>query len=187
MHNIIQIAMGWQNYHLYEFQHKKLNIGEPDEEFAEIGFSPGKTLDAKERMLQDDMTKERQRIAYEYDFGDGWRHRILVEKFLPRQINTQYPICIDGALHCPPEDCGGLHGFYNMLGTLNGKPSFDRKQTLLWLGGSFDANHFDLHAVNATLNNLDEYIADLYETEKCCHLLVRKVFLSLSVSIVSKM
>ena len=156
LHHIIQIAMGWDNYHLYEFTMDNYRIGETSEEFDVFGNE--KLVDASTVTIDSIIIDTKEKFNYEYDFGDGWRHQIVVEKFLPRDSSTSYPICIDGKLNCPPEDCGGVVGFYQLLDTIEDKKHPGHKEVLEWLGGHYEAVHFDKDEVNDELKTLDKYI-----------------------------
>ena len=71
---------------------------------------------------------------YLYDFGDSWEHESLIKKRLLRNKQMNYPVCVDGKLNCPPEDCGGIPGFYELLRILSDKRHPERKKMLAWLG-----------------------------------------------------
>ena len=86
-------------------------------------------------------------MNYEYDFGDGWEHEILLEGILLREPKTKYPRCIDGERACPPEDCGGPWGYENMLKILADPEHEEHEQTVTWLGGSYDPARFDLKKI----------------------------------------
>ena len=162
LHHIIQIAMGWQNCHLFEFNINGNKIAAPNKEI-DMGYEV-KSMDASTLTLGSVIKSTGERFEYEYDFGDGWEHWILVEKFLPRDKNTRYQLCIDGKLNCPPEDCGGTYGFYNMLKIIKSKKHPEHKEMLEWLGGTYDKEHFDVESVNEELLSLDEYIRDSSNT-----------------------
>ncbi len=151
LHHIIQIAMGWANCHLHEFEINGDRIADSDEEFDDC-FGE-EVIDASSVTLDSIIVSTKEKFRYSYDFGDGWTHQILVEKFLPRDPNTKYPICIDGQLNCPPEDCGGIGGFYGLLDIINNKKDPSRKEMLEWLG-PYDAEYFDKDEVNAELQML---------------------------------
>jgi len=154
LHHIIQVVMGWQNSHLFQFIVNGHKITEPDEDLdLELGE---KSVDASKARLGDFIKGEKVTFEYEYDFGDGWMHQIVVEKFLPREKKTKYPICLDGRLNCPPEDCGGIGGFYGMLEIIGSKGYPERKEMLQWLGGKYDAEHFDKDIVNIELAAIDQ-------------------------------
>ncbi|MCF7732997.1 MAG: plasmid pRiA4b ORF-3 family protein [Akkermansiaceae bacterium] len=93
----------------------------------------------------------RKKLRYEYDFGDGWLHEILVEKLLPPDPAMRHPVCTAGKNACPPEDCGGIYGYYDVLAAVNDPKHPEHEERLEWLGGSFDPESFDLDAVNKTL------------------------------------
>lgn len=161
LHHIIQIAMGWTNSHLHEFDINGYRIVEPNEEFdADFG---SENIDSATVTLDSIISDTKEKFVYTYDFGDSWKHQIVVEKFLPRDTKTKYPICIDGKLNCPPEDCGGIPGFYNLLDIIGNKRHPDRKEMLEWLGGQYDAEHFDKDEINLQLASLDNYIKELKE------------------------
>lgn len=98
------------------------------------------------------LEKEIDSMIYEYDFGDGWKHEVLLEEILERDQNIIYPICVDGAMNCPPDDCGGIFGFYDMLKILKQPKHEEYKSYLMWLGGKYDPEKFDLKKVNKMLS-----------------------------------
>ena len=154
LHEIIQIVMGWEDYHLYEFNVKQRRIGDVNNEFD---FSIDDELeDGSILTLGSVITNTKETFEYEYDFGDGWNHKILVEKFLPRDSSKKYPVCIDGKLNCPPEDCAGVGGFYRLLAILKDKKHPEHKEMLEWLGGSYDPEHFDKDQVNLELEEFSD-------------------------------
>jgi hypothetical protein len=110
LHYIIQIAMGWSNSHLHEFNLNGSRIAEPSE-FEMDGWEE-EVIDSStvtpDSMLRQDTPGK---FSYTYDFGDNWEHKIVVEKWLPRDAQTRYPVCVGGKLNNPPEDCGGIPGF----------------------------------------------------------------------------
>jgi len=109
LHHIIQIAMGWENCHLYQFITGDHYISDPTMiDYREI-------LDSKEVKLNRIFTEEGKNLEYEYDFGDGWIHTIKLEKIIPGQITESYPKCIEGKRNCPPEDCGGIWGYNHLV------------------------------------------------------------------------
>jgi len=156
LHHVIQISMGWTNSHLHEFEIFGFRIyeanAELDEEFGD------RYIDSSTVTLENIITETKEEFNYHYDFGESWNHQIIVEKFLPRGPKTNYPKCTDGKLNCPPEDCGGIDGFYRMLNIINNKLHPQRKKMLKWLGGEYDINYFDKHEINEQLASLDEYL-----------------------------
>jgi len=154
LHNIIQLVMGWENCHLYKFTINHYRIGVPDEGFGEMFFSRSKVLDAKTIMLGSKIVEPKMKFEYEYDFGDSWVHQITVEKFLPIDINVKYPHCTGGKLNCPPEDCGGIGGYYGLLEVLNDKQHPDREDAIDWLGSEYDPDYFSVDFANKKLSLL---------------------------------
>lgn len=108
LHDVIQFAMPWTNSHLHQFIVGRTFYGTPDREFA--GFEMSETLPEKRYSLADIAPGAKKKFIYEYDFGDGWQHEIIVEKVLPADADFKHPVCLAGANACPPDDCGGIHG-----------------------------------------------------------------------------
>jgi len=149
LHLIIQIVMGWTNSHLYEFNMDGYRIAEPNEEFdSELDIE---TVDSATVDLDSIISGLKGQFEYIYDFGDSWSHQIVVEKTLPRGVHTRIPVCLDGKLNCPPEDCGGIHGFYNLLDILGNKRHPERRDLIEWLGGEYDKEYFNISDINAAL------------------------------------
>jgi len=91
---------------------------------------------------------------YTYDFGDGWEHSIVLEKVLALESGSSYPICTDGRRHAPPEDCGGIGGYYNFLEAIHDPQNEQHDELLEWVGGSFDPEAFSMEDVNQRLTPL---------------------------------
>jgi hypothetical protein len=90
-------------------------------------------------------------MIYTYDFGCSWEHGIALEKLLPADHNTAYPVCADCQLACPPEDCGGIPRFYGLIDALE-DPSHERLEELSdWIGDDFDPHAFPIDLVNRKL------------------------------------
>ena len=152
LHLVIQNVMGWTNSHLYQFVYDKNSfIGIPDEDEMD---DDNDITNAKELVLASFFDKPKISIKYEYDFGDGWDHELVLEKIQDKEPGTQYPSCIKGERNCPPEDCGGIWGFYNMLDILKDKKHPEYEEMLEWLGDGYDAEEFDIDTVN---ENLQDY------------------------------
>ena len=144
-HEVIQIAMGWTNSHLHQFIADKKMYGIPDDDF-EL-----ESEDESQYSLSQLLTKEKDVLIYEYDFGDSWGHNILLEKILPFDGKTALPVCIKGKRACPPEDCGGIWGYEDLLETLADPKHPDYDDMLEWLGGEFDPEEFDRKEINEDL------------------------------------
>lgn len=152
LHVAIQDSMGWFDSHLHVFRIKKprgrkvWEIGIPDE------FMEG-TLAGWRTAVADYFTEPGATALYEYDFGDGWRHEILLEGVLLAESAVRYPTCLAGERACPPEDCGGPHGYEELLKIIRDPKHEERDEYLTWLGGQapanrpFDPERFDAAAV----------------------------------------
>lgn len=148
LHRILQMIMGWSNYHLHEFVIGEVSYSVPDKE------SMFEVKNEKNVRLSQVVSKEQTKFSYIYDFGDYWRHKILIEKILPLEPDTQYPICIKGKRSCPPEDCGGVGGYYDFLQTIQDPNHPEHDETLEWVGGSFDPEAFDIDEINRELEKI---------------------------------
>ena len=147
LHQIIQAAFGWQDYHLHQFIDGKTFYGEPDPEYplyVDMRDEQGVTLDQI-------ATGEGFKFRYEYDFGDSWMHQILVEKVLPPEPGQDYPVCVKGRRACPPEDVGGIWGYYDFLEAIADPDHEEHESYLEWIGGGFDPEAFDLEEANEAL------------------------------------
>lgn len=144
LHVAIQDAMGWLDCHLHEFvikdpaSGKSVDIGLPDQEFEDHVVIPG-----WECRIADFFSLDNPSALYKYDFGDGWEHDLRLDKILPSQAKTLYPKCIAGKRRCPPEDCGGVSGYENVLEIIADPAHEEHESMTTWLGGPFDPESFD--------------------------------------------
>lgn len=90
---------------------------------------------------------------YVYDFGDYWRHQVIVEKVLTAEPGVDAPACIDGRRACPPEDCGGTWGYHELLETLANPNDPEYVERLEWVGGQFDPEAFNPSEFAGNLKN----------------------------------
>ena len=148
LHHVIQGAMGWYNSHLHQFDVNGLGISSK-REFDD--FEDEDSLDGAAIKLSEYL-REGSKIGYEYDFGDGWQHKISVQKALAPDPNLKYPTCIKGKNACPPEDCGGIWGYAELLETLADPTHEEYEDMREWLGldddDVFDPTFFDLEEAN---------------------------------------
>jgi hypothetical protein len=93
----------------------------------------------------------KSRIRCLYDFGDSWDHEILVEAILPPAPDMRYPVCLKGKGACPPEDCGGVWRYADLIEAISDPNDTERTELLEWLGGPFDPEAFDPAEVNQRL------------------------------------
>jgi len=150
LHDILQIVMGWQDYHLHMYTIEGLTYGDPaDDEFGELG-----TVDEAQYKLSQVIYGEGQRFTYEYDFGDSWDHTLLVEKILPPKKGIHYPLCLKGRRACTPEDVGGVWGYENFLKAIRDPNHPEHERYLAWVGGEFDPEDFNLEEINARLRRM---------------------------------
>ena len=157
MHDVLQLAMGWTDSHLHEFRVGQKRYGIPDPEDQFMGLPPV----GNERRVHLFMVlgKAGAKANYTYDFGDGWEHAIVVEKVMQPAAGIAYPICIDGKRQCPPEDCGGIPGFYDLLAAISDPAHKEHEDMLDWLGGDYDPEAFSVEEINAKLLPLQRWWA----------------------------
>ena len=147
LHEILQAALGWENYHMHVFSFSEAQFGIAD---RELGFS-----DERQATLGE-LIDLGARFRYTYDFGDDWEHEITVEDLLDADPDTHYPLLVAAKGACPPEDCGGPWGYANLKEIL-ADPNHDEHQDMLeWLGLD-NASEFD-PAVVAT-EDIDNELA----------------------------
>jgi hypothetical protein len=159
LHHIIQITMGWHNYHMYEFNVEGYRIGAIYEDEKVDGFDNNNLLDSATTKLCDVVSSVGDVIKYEYDFGDSWEHTIVVEAFLIASSERAYPMCIAGEMACPPEDSGGIYGHYSNLEILKDKKHPHYKQTKIWMPRGYNPDKFNIDKINKKLDKLDNYIS----------------------------
>ena len=152
LHEVIQIVMPWMNCHMHQFIVGRTCYGKLDREFARMGMS--ETLNEKKYTVADLAPAAKKKFIYEYDFGDGWQHDVVAEKVLPPDAAFKHPTCLAGANACPPDDCGGIPGYYNLLETLANPKHPDHADLKEWIGGAWDAARFDLEDTNKRLKRL---------------------------------
>jgi len=176
LHGVIQIVMGWDNYHLHQFVVRNRRPKLTKEELSALArssqwdklamrmcrdrclsdpqFELEEAEDEGKVMLSELAPSVKSKFIYEYDFGDGWEHLVEVVKIGPPSEGIKYPVCIAGKLACPPEDCGGIWGYYEMIEALNAPKHEQHKEFVEWIGGKFDPERFDLEQINAELAKL---------------------------------
>ena len=148
-HDILQIAMGWENCHLHQFTIEGQQYSQPiDSDFGPGMFDESEGEDEAKYSLADFNFEEKDKFHYEYDFGDGWEHIVLVEKVLSVDPKQNYPICTKGKRACPPEDCGGPWGYANFLEAVENSDHPEHEDMLEWFDGKFDSQAFDVDTVN---------------------------------------
>lgn len=149
LHEVIQGAMGWWDCHLHAFSIGGIEYGRIDPDF---GLED--TKDETRMTLNRVVTGEKSKFRYTYDFGDGWEHEILLEKILPVDPAQPYPVCIKGKRACPPEDCGGIWGYQELIEIMADPQHPEYEERLDWLEEPLEPEQFDLDEVNAALRRL---------------------------------
>ncbi|MFN4291931.1 MAG: plasmid pRiA4b ORF-3 family protein [Permianibacter sp.] len=149
LHDVLQIAMGWHDCHLHDFEANGTRYGVPDPEFGDDDL-----LDESLFKLNELLTTEKQKIRYTYDFGDFWQHDIVLEKILTVDSVPPHAKCVAGKLACPPEDCGGIGGYEELLRIVVDPKHPDHDDMCDWLPEDFDPFAFSMDAINAELMKL---------------------------------
>ncbi len=147
LHEVIQAAFNWQDYHLHEFEILGVRYGDPaNDEYGDMQLQ-----DEGETKLLKLGLSEGESFSYIYDFGDNWQHILRLEKIRPIKKRPKLPRCLAGQRACPPEDVGGIGGYAGFLEALADPKHPEHESNLEWVGGAFDPEIFDLEAVNARL------------------------------------
>lgn len=149
LHGVIQVVMGWQNCHAYEFR-----IGQDRYTAPKFTISD-KHQDATTQTLINCSLQPDSQLLYTYDFRDGWLHRILIEARSPLTPEHPVPTCLAGEQACPPEHSGGVWGYEGMLERLNDPEDPEFEDLLDAIGVDFDPDKFDVKAVNQQLRIFD--------------------------------
>jgi hypothetical protein len=187
LHAVIQASLGWENAHLHQFmlgnQGNAIFLSHPsfeleptaiknrkviDQKLADVGFdtsrlSPGQleqsnVLDETDFVLEDVFPREGAKLLYLYDFGDSWEHEILVERIFAPEPGVEYPVCSEGARSGPPEDCGGIDGYADLLEALRDPKRDDHAEALDWIGDDFDPEYFDLAEISDEISYYEDWL-----------------------------
>ncbi|WP_066547355.1 MULTISPECIES: plasmid pRiA4b ORF-3 family protein [unclassified Sphingomonas] len=142
LHDVIQGAMGWLDYHLWEFEADDRRYGVPDPEWKD-----DRLFAAKNTRLKTLLDRGVRRFLYTYDMGDSWEHIVTVEAIEDGQPATKYPRYVDGRRRAPPEDCGGTPGFEAFLDAIANPKHPEHKDATEWhhgcYGHAFDPETID--------------------------------------------
>ena len=149
LHVAIQSAFAWTDTHLHEFRPWGQRDGYPRFGMPLEELDDHPPLPGWEHRVADVLTRANPRLEYEYDFGDGWEHTVVLEEILEAAPGKKYPRCTAGERSAPPDDCGGPGGYENLLETLADPEDPDHKSSHVWASsqkgkrGKFDPEAFD--------------------------------------------
>jgi hypothetical protein len=145
LHHVLQISMGWFDSHLHDFRYQQNRYGDPTL-LEEV-------IDESETSLCQVARRKGNQLVYTYDFGDNWEHEVLVERIDQCSVPA-VPRCIGGRNACPPEDCGGVFGYLNLLESLTDPNNPNHDEARDWVDEDFDPKRFDVATVNSLLMKL---------------------------------
>lgn len=154
LHRILQVVMGWTDSHLHQFRRGNIRYGQSDPEFGV------RRQNERKVRLVDVLRKAKDRMVYDYDFGDGWEHDVALESVSPPAPGAQYPRVVAGKGACPPEDVGGIQGYYEFLQAIRDPKHPDHQGMVEWYGGDFDPEAFDLDNTDRVLARTVRISAD---------------------------
>ncbi|MEQ9332147.1 plasmid pRiA4b ORF-3 family protein [Thalassobaculum sp.] len=149
LHDVVQAAMGWFDCHLWEFTVDRQRYGPPKGQ--DWGTQPRR--DAAKVRLRDVLRPRRTTIDYLYDFGDGWEHRLTVTKVRQGEPGIGYPRYVAGERNAPPEDCGGIPGFYEQLDILADPQHPDHEEVAEWFD-DYDPEALDELVIKIALGRI---------------------------------
>jgi hypothetical protein len=157
LHDVIQIVMGWTDSHLHEF-----TIG--NQRYTEYPESKEDGLVCGRYRLGDLVKQKGRTFCYLYDFGDGWEHELVLEesRYFNPELRTELA-CLDGQRACPPEDVGGVPGYFEFLNALKDPNHEEHESYKEWSGGNFDSERFDPESINWELMRYLRWSRDRYQ------------------------
>jgi len=138
---VLEAAMGWLGDHLHAFEADGVLYETQDGE--SFGFR--RTRDERKARLGEVLPAVKSKMRWDYDFGDGWEHDVVVEVIELARSDVTYPVCLTGKRACPPEDCGGPWGYSNLLAALSDPTHEEHEELTEWVGIDFDPADFDAH------------------------------------------
>jgi hypothetical protein len=141
---LLEQAMGWAGYHLHLFDVGGVLFGVPDEDADYM-------INEKAAMVRHVLPRPGSSLRWDYDFGDGWEHDVVVEAIESPVEGKGYPVCLDGERACPPEDCGGVSGYEELLRVLGDPSDPEHEHMVSWTPEGFDPAVFDLVAANRNM------------------------------------
>lgn len=149
LHDVVQAAMGWFNQHLWEFRIGRTYYGLP----VPGGWNADATRDARKVALAELLKPRRTVIDYTYDMGDSWDHRLTVTDVRRAEPGAAYPRLVAGERPAPPEDCGGIPGFYAALEAAADPKHPEHEEVAEWLG-DYDAERYNELALERAVGRI---------------------------------
>ena len=146
LHYSLQAVMGWTDSHQHQFEARGVWYGTPDREFGVGRVNESKTT------LGQVLRRPKDRMTYEYDFGDGWLHDIVLEEVLPPGQGGPYPMIEAGKRARPPEDVGGVYGYQGFLEALADPNHPEHQDMVEWAGDAFNPEAFDVREANLAIH-----------------------------------
>ena len=148
LHDTIQILFDWFDYQTHVFSLDDLRFGNPVKREDLV------IEDDRDVTLSDLDLGQRHGLVYHYDFGESWQVDIHVEKTLAMEKGLRYPTCAAGERMGPPEDCGGLEAFHDMLACIKEPETDLGREWIEWLGPDYHPDVCDLVKINQALRKL---------------------------------
>lgn len=148
LHDSIQVIFDWFDYQTHAFNLENLRFGNPLKR-EELSIEDDRDVTLTELDLE-----HHERFTYGYHFGEGWQVEIHVEKTDVPEKGMRYPVCTAGERAGPPEDCGGLEAFHDMLACIKEPHTELGREWLEWLGPEYDPDVCDLDRINKALKKL---------------------------------
>ncbi len=148
LHDSFQVMLDWYDYQVHSFVFGDMKFGNPlkrDDLVIE---------DDRDVMLADLDLGSKDKFDYWYHFGDGWQLEARVEKIQAVEKGAHYPLCLGGERCGPPEDCGGLEAYQDMLVCIKEPHTELGREWIEWLGPNYDSERFDLEKINKALRKI---------------------------------
>lgn len=151
LHDIVQAAMPFEDYHLFEFRADGKRFAIPSPEWDELS---DRTYSAKSMKLGTLIDRGVRELAYTYDFGDNWQHTITIEATTDADPAVEYPRYIDGAGRAPPEDVGGVPGFDLFIEAMADPRHEEHRDLMRWYGRPFDPDTIEENEIRTRIDKL---------------------------------
>jgi Plasmid pRiA4b ORF-3-like protein len=149
---VLEAAMGWLGGHLHAYDAGGVTYQLPDDYDSPFGR---RIVDERKARLGRVLPSVGAKMTFDYDFGDGWQHDVVVEAIGPGDKNVTYPRCVTGRRACPPDDCGGPWGYGDLLEVLADPNHPEHAARLEWCGGPLDPEAFDIEATNTAMQHAE--------------------------------